>query len=383
MSLSVIKYSEYFGSDTDTDTDTYTISDINLYGLLTCLAVTDPKFYDFLDNERNRYVYNNSIFINDALFRLNNDQNKKIIYDTESYNLLKNSKIDIESDKGWDFLNSVRKAGLEILTTVIDHSMIESVICNYRTNSFIINNTHIFEPTIMLNDNNDISLFDLGIKDSDVYNEEFDSMINTFIKTMVKHLKPEYKSYYNQFYSRIEQDKNKNDISIDFNLYSTYMIPGIGLRVDNLNMKKLYYNNYMEFIIDLSETEDGFEYYNNFKTEWLNIKNQLLNNNILIPIINNSLPDYDKIIKNIKRLKDYEYNSFDSDINIINHMSLERFKSEYSMENNEPIKFFINSKKTLGFIKTFESFSIKILIGFDTNISRIAPGVLTTKQIII
>lgn len=253
----------------------YNLEDF-LYSEITALVYFNPLFFDFLKDEKYKYLMNNSVFNNELLFEY------------PKHNITFKSKIEVNIEEHWNFLQKCYDIGTRLKSVIVSTNNIV-VYDDYLV--FVSDENHIVfrdknkEDMITLNDFETLFKTDIN----SLYNKNIDSYCFIFINHLKNYLKPQY-LYTLNYFLEIFYDKN---LEINWNNYKNFKVDGLGIRNDS--MEGLYYNNLANFCKDVIVMEDAFRDYNLMISAWKEIKNNTLNKEYLLSIIKDKITEEDFI----------------------------------------------------------------------------------------
>jgi hypothetical protein len=322
-----------------------------LYSLITALAVDKPDMFDFLNDNKNRYLLQDRSFWQSVVFSLKDSKSVKCSKDC----LLCIKGISVEND--WLYLKQCVKAAETIKKTFYNIQEIEvehdQLIIKTATDSYVLRDKDI-EHNIQ---DHDIEKL-LGFNLYDVYNNgNWKTLVTEFIQLLKDELKPDYLDCLKFFTDKLFED----EVELDWDVYCEYRVKGLGVKCESL--PKLYYNSLYNFCVDVVNYEDAFRDYKFFIDKWLNTKDKILNRQILIPLIKQNKEkrkSFKNIIQKKFSLSNDEYCRFDNKLNINKIPSKTSIK--YGKTKILGEKIWINSKKSLILELKSDIISIKIFM---------------------
>src|SRR6266403_487336 len=328
-----------------------------IYSVITALAVFKPEYFDFLNSMKNRFFLTDNSFWQGLIIEIKKTPEIKI----EKQHLINIKGINIESD--WAKLKKCFEASLKIKEKFADISSIK-----------ILNNGGIIiDNNVIRNKNVDdkVSLTDiekfLGFTARRIYtHDNWDVLITKWVELVKANLKDEFLKHYINFLDIIGE--------ITWETYRNFKMKELGIKIEAL--PKLYYSSFYDLNVDLSKTPDAFNDFSTFKSQYLNIKNDILNKDVLYPLVKEHDVRYDdvhNILLKYHAISDESYFRFDSKMNIINIPS----KSEWIEKSSTNIKerFLVNENKDFIVELVVDGNDIKILIA----LKHLAPSLLNIK----
>lgn len=318
-----------------------------IYSEITALAYMNSEFFDFLLDERWRYLTQDSVL------------NNSILFEIEKWNIeLLDKKLTIICiEEHWEFLIESYKIALQLKKVFPVCTKI--VVTNKILNFYIGDEVIIFRDKILVDMITQLDLEKcLGTEIAKLYNKNIDSLISIFISHLKNYLKPLYLQGLNYFLD-IFYEKN---MELNWYNFKNYTIDGLGLRQDDL--PKLYYNNLADYCKDLIEYEPAFREYSLVIQAWAEIKNNTLNKEYLLPIFKNKIKEDSFIYLTSKyySLANKDYYKIDKTGKLIHLPSKEEFKN--SFDGDYSIKYKTNDIKDLVICITWGEIEMRIKIGF-------------------
>jgi len=338
-----------------------------LYSAITALAIVNPTFFDFLNDNKQRYFYHDRSFWQAFILELKIQRNIKL----KKEHLLNIKGISIEND--WAKLKKCVNVAEKIKNKFFN---IKEIWINENNEMIVVTNNskNIFrdkksDDKIVQSDLEDV----LGFSTRNIYsNEKWDKLILKFINLLKNELKPTFLKALEYFTDQIFEKQ----LNINWEIYKNFKVDGLGIKLDML--PKLYYNKLYDYCIDVTENKNAFRDYNFFIDKWYDIKNTILNKDIIFNLYNqnkkNRIDSITNIIQKEFSLGNKKYYHFDSNLNITELPPKQSLNIENGMKIHE--KFWINEKKSLILELYKDSFSLKILIG----LKNIAPSKIIIKE---
>lgn len=323
----VQRFEEYFLSETDKPKNL-------LYSSVTALAILNPSFFDFLKDEKNRYTYPTTSFWQSFILEIKQMKNLKI----NPLDLLSVKKITIKDN--WLELKRCIKGANNIRKK---HFNINRI--NVSKSLTIISDT---ERVIYHNNDSDINQKDiekmLGVDIESIYTgTEWNELLKELIYLIKEYLKPEYLNVLSTFLD----DMFENQIVLSWETYNNYKLNGLGKKLEDL--PKLYYSKFSDFIDDVIYHKNAFRDYQLFIDIWKEKKKNMLYNNIITNMINDSKhirdKKYKRFITKHFNLSESDFYCFDNKMNIKhipNKKVLNKNNSKITTEN-----IFINENNCL------------------------------------
>lgn len=311
-----------------------------IYSELLALAICDISFFNFLNEERNRYIMNDKVFEN------------QFIYEFRKYNIeIENGvnvlfPICIEND--WNFLKDVYNSAINIKKEIPSYN----IIIVKKDNSLLIDDKLISG----MSKSDMITITDLenviGVTQKELY-VNFDIIVNEFIIIMKQYMKPEYLNYLNYFLD-IYSESNLN---LSYENYKTFTIKGLGIKIDSL--PKLCYNNLADFCKDVIGYEPAFRDYNLMIDVWKQFKHQTFNIETIVPTIKETdkREGFINMVNKLYGLKEESYYRIDSKNNLVHLPS----KSEYTCGIIEE-KYKVDSEKNFYISLICDNIEIRVCI---------------------
>lgn len=318
-----------------------------IYSELTALAYMNPTFFDFLKDERWRYLTQDSVLNNSILFEL-----KKW-----NIEILDKELINVCVEKDWDYLQSLYKVALQLKSRFPDCNKI--IVAPNILNIIIGENTIVFRDKIQTDMITQLDLEKvLGVDTIKLYNKNIDSLIVLYISHLKNYLKPAYLEGLNYFLD-IFYEK-----SLDVNWYNfkNFKVDGLGYRKDD--MPKLYYNNLAEYCKDLIIFEPAFRDYSLMLAAWKEIKNNTLNKDYLLPIFKDKIKEdmFLFLVGKYYSLANKDYYKVDKHDILIHLPSKEEFRNTFS--GDYLVSHKTNEIKDLIICITWGNIEVRIKIGF-------------------
>lgn len=293
-----------------------------LYSELMVLALFNPDFYNFLDDEKNRYIMNDKVFEND------------FIYNIRNYNVIYNDVtpiFPISIEKDWEILKTIRTLASK---------------CQFNFSTIELSKGKLKLDDILIWDGNEFNLPVIEIN--------MDSLIKEFIVLLKSYLLPKYENTIIDFLDMIKE----MNIEITYDSIKNIKTKGLGFRFDEL--PKLYYNNLFDYILDIWQYAPGIRDYQLFLDIWDDRKKTLLKQ-IILPCLNGIDEEFFKnIVVEYFSLNNKDFYSFTDDLNIIHLPNKKDF-----LDKLEPIKKKIKSNKNGDIILCFESGDLELKLYFS------------------
>jgi len=311
-----------------------------LYSELLALALCDISFFQFLDEERNRYIMNDKVFENQFVYEIRNhsiviEDGKEVLF-----------PICIEND--WDMLQDIYKSAINIKKEIPAHT----TITVNNDNSILMDDKLIAGKSkhdmITITDLEQV----LGVTQEELYGS-FDTLVNECINIMKQYMKPEFLSYLNYFLD-IYSESNLN---LSYENYKTFTIQGLGIRIESL--PKLCYNNLGDFCKDVIDYEPAFRDYSLMIDTWKQYKHQTFNIDTLVPTIKgvDKKDGFVNMVNKLYGLKKESYYRLDSQNNLVHLPSSSEFKCDIITE-----KYKVDSDKNFYLSLICENIEVRICI---------------------
>lgn len=328
-----------------------------IYSVITALAVFKPEYFSFLDSMKNRFFLTDNSFWQGLIIEIKKTPEIKI----EKQHLINIKGISVESD--WMKLKKCFEASLKIKEKFTDVSAIHILDDGgLIIDNLIIRNKNVDDKVSLT----DIENF-LGFTARRIYTHpNWDTLVVQWIELMKINLIDEYLKHYIDFL----------DIT-PINTWVKYKktkIKGLGLKIESL--PRLYYNSFYDLNIDLSKSTEAFKDFESFKSQFLTIKNDIINKAVLYPLIKEHNTRYETIREILVKhhaISDEAYFRFDSKMNIIEIPA----KNDWMEQFNNDVKenFLVNKNKDFIVNLKADNNDIKILIA----LKYLAPSVLNIK----
>jgi hypothetical protein len=318
-----------------------------IYSEITALCYMNPMFFDFLNDDRWKYLTHDSVF------------NNSLHYELQKWNieLLDKELLYICIEEHWDFLKSSYKIALELKSKFPESTKI--LVAPNILNFVIGDNTIIFRDKIQIDMITQIDLEKvLEIEAIKLYNKNVDSLINIYVNHLKSYLKPSYLDGLNYFLDIFYEKQMELN---HFN-FKNYKIDGLGYRHDS--MPRLYYNNLAEYCKDLIEFSEAFREYSLMLDSWKHIKNNNLNIKYLLPIFKNKIKEDDFLflLGKYYSLANKDYYKVDTYDNLIHLPSKEEFRNSFS--GDYLVTYKTNDSKDLIICVAWGNIELRIKIGF-------------------
>jgi len=248
------------------------------------LTLVNPNLLDFLNDIKNKYVMNSQVLQQMMKYTVMKFGDRLKWEIPNSIN-----SIDIDIEKNWNMLKKIKHKANILLNK---YEEIKSV--KFTKNGLVINNS----DSLFYTDKKKYSsrkIFDslFGINDSLIYSQEnkLDTLIRYWLKLVFRHASPETKGYIEEFIF----DNMINEVTFKeyFKITANEDYKYLGLRIKSLdrNFKKLY-----QMLVVLYKNPAYWNDYKTFKEQWQYIKNEILNKQIILPILNDKIDT--KTLKN-------------------------------------------------------------------------------------
>lgn len=318
-----------------------------LYSELTALAYFNPQFFDFLNDERWKYLTQDSVI------------NNSIMFEMQKWNieLMDKKPLVVCVEEHWSYLHDMYKIALQLKSRFPDSNKI--LVGDKILNFIIGDDTVIFRDKIQVDMITQLDLEQcLGMETIKLYNKNIDSLISLYISHLKNYLKPAYieglKYFLDIFYEK-RMDLNW------FN-YKNYKVEGLGFRQDTL--PKLYYNNLADYCKDLLGYEPAFREYSLVIDAWKEIKNNTLNKEYLLPLFKDKIKEdsFLYLIGKYYSLANKDYYKADRNGDLIHLPSKEEFRNSFS--GDYIVSYKTNEFKDLIVCITWGNIEMRIKIGF-------------------
>lgn len=327
------------------------------YSVITALAIFKPEFFEFLNSNKNRYFLTDNSFWQGLILEIKKTTQVRL----DKQHLINIKGISVERD--W---NKLKKC-VEAANKIKEKFEILNQIRILNDGGIVINNTLIQSK----NNNHKITTADindfLGFTERKIYTHpRWDMLIKKWVELVKSNLLDSYKTIYIEFLDNIGD--------IDWNNYVNFKLPGLGIKV--LELPKLYYRSFYDLNVDLAKNPKCYIDYNKFIEEYLNLKNELLNKGILLPLIKEHTDRYSKIENLLSKhygISEESYFRFDNKMNIIEIPSKDNFYSNLNKDVKE--KFFTNNSKDFNINLKVDDNDILITI----NTKYLAPSFIQSK----
>ncbi len=284
------------------------------------LALVNPNMLDFLNDIKNKYTLNSQVLQQLMKYTVMKYSDK---LNWEIPNNINNIDIDIE--KSWNMLKKIQQ---KVNILLNKHEDIKKV--TFTKDGLIINNT----DNLFYKDKKKYSsrkIFDsiFGINDNLIYAHEdkLNSLIRFWLKLVFKHASPETKGYIEEFIF----DNMINEVTFKeyFKITANEEYKYLGLRIKSLdrNFKKLY-----QLLSVLYKNPAYWIDYNGFKEKWQYVKNEILNKQIILPIMQEKI-DTKAIKNNVLHFLADHFNIQDDEYTNIN--TLEQMPSKNQFLNSK------------------------------------------------
>jgi hypothetical protein len=316
-----------------------------IYSEITALAYMNPEFFQFLNDERWKYLTDNSVL------------NNSITFELQKWNIELQDKehLNICIEEHWDYLKDTYKVALELKSKFPTSS---KIIVSERILNFIIgDDTIIFRDKIIADM---ITLLDiekcLGVETVKLYNVNIDTFVKLYITHITSYLKPEYLIGLEYFLDIFYEKKLETNW---FN-FKNFKTDGLGYRNDNL--PKLYYNNLADYCKDVLVFEQAFRDYSLMLDNWKQIKNDTLNKQYLLPIFKNKITqnNFLFLISKYYSLANKDYYKANKYNDVIHLPSNEEFKNSFI--GDYTVSYKTNSDKDLIICIVWGNIEMRIII---------------------
>lgn len=307
-----------------------------LYSELLALSYFDNNFLNFVLEDRNKYLLNDSVFYNQFLFEI------------RKYNIIieKDSVFPINIERDWEYLKDVYYCSINIKKQIPECNTIIIKDDNYLLFDDIIVGGKSKIDAITLYDLENV----LGVSKMDMY--DFDNMIIDLINLFKQYMKPEFLLHLNYFLDIHKE----SGIGLSYEQYKNYKVNGLGRRVDVLS--KLYYNNIADYCNDVIDYEPAFRDYNLMLSVWNDIKHTKFNKPLLAKIKGTDKKEgFKNLVCKIYGLRDDSFYRFDSKNNVV----LLPSKLEYNCDEIIE-KYKIDSNKDFYLSLSCGNIEIKIMV---------------------
>ena len=298
-----------------------------IYSEITALAYMNPEFFNFLSDERWKYLTQNSVL------------NNALTFEYDKCNIIINKNIiEISIEEHWNFLKDCYKIAMELKNKIPD---VTKIIVDDKALSFISGSNIIVLRDKFLTDMITQVEKSLGIELIKLYNKNIDSLIDLFFIHLKTYLKPLYleglKYFMDIFYEK--------QLDLNWSSYKNFKVNGLGYRMDT--MPKLYYNNLADYCKDLILIPDAFREYNLFIDSWKDIKNINLNKEYLLPLLKDKISEdsFLFLVSKYYSLSNKDYYNVDRKCNLLHLPSIEEFKKTFT--SNYIISYKTNDEKDL------------------------------------
>ncbi len=319
-----------------------------IYSEITALAYINPQFFDFLQDERWKYLTNDSVL------------NNAITFEIQKHNieLLDKELTIICLEKYWDYLQASYKVALQLKSRFPDCNKI--LVSNNKVMNFIIGDTTvIFRDKILIDMITQLDLEKcLGVETVKLYNQNIDSLITLYINHIKSYLKPQYLEGLKYFLD-IFYEKN---MELNWYNFKNFKSENLGFRQEA--MPKLYYNNLSDYCKDLIKFEPAFRDYSLMLDAWKEIKNNTLNKEYLLPLFKDKIKEdsFLFLIGKYYSLAHKDYYKVDKDDNLIHLPSKEEFRNTFS--GDYLVSYKSNDDKELVICITWGKIEMRIKISF-------------------
>lgn len=328
-----------------------------LYSAMTGLAIINPRFFDFLEDNKNRYTYLDRNFWQSFIMEIRT--NKKIKVSFKHIQDLKH--ISIEED--WLELRQCIKAA-----NIIRKKYFNIRRININDDLVVITDTERirFKDKDYIIEEKDIEKV-LGFNLSEIYTKDsWHNLIKQYVEIMKMYLNTEFGKVLQVFLD----DMFEKQITLNWETFQKHKIKGLGVKVDSL--PKLYYNNLYDFSEDVIYHQEAFREYELFLDIWKEKRENVLYYDTIKSLIGKNVKkrkrNFRKFISKIYSIDDENYLTFDKKLNIKQIPSKTNFKKKRLKILSE--KTFLNEKNLL--VLQIDTNIINIDIVFDNK--KLSPS---------
>ena len=278
--------------------------EISNFDLLNIAQILNPEILTFTDDVANRYTYSDLNLINliKTTFMKNLD---KIVWKLKDsiHQTLEGMVISVEKD--WSHLLKIRDLAQHIRAKMTDVSVliVEKNSLRVGEKTYSEGKKKVYGTNLLLD-----TLF--GIEQRDIKQKELqlDQLAQVWVYLVFKYAQPITKNWIEHFmfdtqiYSITWKDYFKIEAEAEWRILGLY-VPSL-----NKNFKFL-----CDMLDELSNDERWWINYAEFKSKWLEFKNNVLNKQIILTTINENI-DKDALLKGVKHIiadqidaREYEY----------------------------------------------------------------------------
>lgn len=318
-----------------------------VYSEITALVYFNPSFFDFLKDEKWKYLTNNNVF------------NNSINFEFQRWNIIINNRniVNIIVEKDWDFLKKCFDTGILLRERI---AVSDNIIVDHKSLTFNINNESIIFRDKNIEDwitSTDLEKL-LGKSVESLYSKLIDSLISIFISHIKNYLKPDYLLGLDYFLDIFFEKR----MEINWINYSEFKLNNLGFRKDD--MPKLYYNNLLDYCNDLFYIKNAFRDYELMMDTWKSIKNNTLNKDYLLNIFKQSIvkEEYKEILAKYYSLSDKDYYKLSNNDSLIHLPTKLEFMIKF--DGDVDIKFKSNDDKDMVICFSWGNIEMRIKVGF-------------------
>ena len=316
-----------------------------IYSEITALGYMNSDFFQFLNDERWKYLTDNSVL------------NNSITFELQKWNIELQDKehLNVCVEEHWEYLKDSYKIALELKSRFPESS---KIIVSEKILNFIIGDQIIIFRDKIITDM--ITLLDLqkclGVDIINLYNVNIDSLIVLFLTHIKTYMKPEYLIGIEYFLDIFYEKR----MELNWYNFKNFKVDGLGYRNDNL--PKLYYNNLADYCKDVFLCEIAFRDYSLMIDTWKQIKNDALNKQYLLPIFKNKIKEdsFLFLISKYYSLAIKDYYKTDKYNNLIHLPSKEEFMNSFNGEYI--VSYKTNDNKDLIICVTWGSIELRLKI---------------------
>lgn len=240
------------------------------------LSLVNPSLLNFTTDPRNQYLFTDHTFHN-LLKHTNIHFSSKVNWNIPN----PINDIDISVEKDWSKLKNIRNRTIELLNT---HPAIDKVTFN-ETGMLVNDDTYMHNKSKTYGTN---AIFDIlfGVDQQLIYQQQYlwDKLIQNWMKLVFAHAKPEQKNVIENFIF----DNQIADLTFEeykkIAANDEYKFLGVYYPQSKKNFKKL--SDLLKYLIKDSK---NWHHFRAMKTSWQNLKNNILNKIILLPIFKDKI----------------------------------------------------------------------------------------------
>lgn len=316
-----------------------------IYSEITALVYYNPTFFEFLKDERYKYIMNDSVI------------NNSLMFEFSKHNISFISKIvEINIERDWLYLQDCYEMGIRLKSVIpfADRiSVKDDGLEFYSDDKIIIFRDKKISDAITLVDFEKI----FNLETNNLYNTNINSFIGLYINHLKNYLKPLYLNGLNYFLN-IFYEKY---LDLNWTNFKNFKVDGLGYRNDD--MPRLYYNCLADFCKDVIDIRNAFRDYELMLSAWKDIKNNTLNKEYLLPIIKDKITK-DEFIFILSKYYSLDNNSYfrESNGELLHLPSIEDFKK--SFKDDYIISYKTNDIKDLIVCISYSNIDLRIKIGF-------------------